>query len=337
MCNIPGVSCFLLPSQIVSKLKYLKNIKCFLVVVVLNIIIEFWAIPIKWLEFFTSANVLEIWVPSEYGRSALVANGVSVERIHVVPHGVYTDRYEELTRAVSPLALPTKKRFKFLFNAGLCARKGIDVLLDAYNRTFRRHDDVSLVVHSIYKCQLSDELVKRVQRGPDAPDIVYSTHALGEIDMLRLYKSVNAYVTPYRSEGFGLTILEAMASGVPVVVTRYGPSLDFCSPSAVFFVNASETECHAPPCGTKSVFALETKFQPRWSEPDVNALGKVMLAAYTNPWLLARKATAATHIARNYTWTAVIDAVSARLAHLVDKYEATKTTSTTTTIKERQK
>lgn len=42
--------------------------------------------------------------------------------------------------------------------------------------------------------------------------------------MLRLYASASVYVSPYRSEGFGLTVLEAMAMGLRVIVTDSGPA-----------------------------------------------------------------------------------------------------------------
>jgi hypothetical protein len=48
---------------------------------------------------------------------------------------------------------------------------------------------------------------------------------------------------PYITVFLGLTILEAMAAELPVIVTRYGPSLDFCTDDSVLFVDAKETIC----------------------------------------------------------------------------------------------
>jgi glycosyltransferase involved in cell wall biosynthesis len=47
----------------------------------------------------------------------------------------------------------------------------------------------------------------------------------------RLYGSADAYVSPYRAEGFNLPPLEAAACGLPVIVTRGGPSDDYADPA----------------------------------------------------------------------------------------------------------
>ena len=42
-----------------------------------------------------------------------------------------------------------------------------------------------------------------------------------------MYRCSHAYVAPYQSEGFNLPVLESMASGTPVLVTRGGSTDDF--------------------------------------------------------------------------------------------------------------
>ena len=47
--------------------------------------------------------------------------------------------------------------------------------------------------------------------------------------MADLYRVADAYVSPYLAEGFNLPVLEAVASGLPVICTAGGPTEDFCS------------------------------------------------------------------------------------------------------------
>ena len=50
---------------------------------------------------------------------------------------------------------------------------------------------------------------------------------LSHAEMLRLYRSANVYVSPFRSEGFGLGTLEAMALGLQAC---FWSSIEICSP-----------------------------------------------------------------------------------------------------------
>jgi hypothetical protein len=92
---------------------------------------EYGSIPKGWLEAL--GQVDEVWAYTEYVRDCYLAAGVPAERVHVVPLGVDCERFSP---QAPPLPLPTKKRFKFLFVGGTIHRKGIDVLLEAYARTF---------------------------------------------------------------------------------------------------------------------------------------------------------------------------------------------------------
>ena len=293
-------------------------------IVITHIPWEYYAFPTAWLKFFNRDSPHgphDIWVPSVYGKQSLVANNVSDEKIFVIPHGVYYHKYQlELNKY--PLA--TSKRFKFFANAGIVKRKGLDVLLKAYTSAFTRDDDVTLVIHSIYSFHASNDFILRTQRKRNVPEIIFMNHTLSEIDMIRLYKSVDVYVTPYRSEGFGLTIIEAMAAELPVIVTRYGPSLDFCTDDSVFFVDAEETVCDVDPCGKLTIFGKQTLIQPRWSEPNVKSLAQRMIESYKSPDLLDYKATHAKRIAANYSFAMIGDLFYRRLMYLVEKFKEEK-------------
>ncbi|CAF4102352.1 unnamed protein product, partial [Adineta steineri] len=93
---------------------------------------EFHAIPVHWLQYFQN-KIDELWVPSEYGKSSYIVNGIDKNKIHVFPHGVFVEKFN---LALSPFPLNTKKTFKFLSIGTTLPRKGFDVLLQAYNARF---------------------------------------------------------------------------------------------------------------------------------------------------------------------------------------------------------
>src|SRR5262249_54484180 len=111
---------------------------------------------------------------------------------------------------------------------------GFDLLLEAYARAFTADEDVCLVVKdmgvgTIYQGQTAEAAIARLQAQPGAPAVEYLDQPLAEDELAGLYTACDCLVHPYRAEGFGLPIAEAMACGLPVIVPGAGAALDFCN------------------------------------------------------------------------------------------------------------
>jgi glycosyltransferase involved in cell wall biosynthesis len=242
---------------------------------------EFIGIPQSWI--FPMNNVIdEIWVPSESNADAFVASGVLAGKVKVLKHGIDAWKYN---MTVLPYPLPTIKTFRFLFNGGLLPRKGIDLLLTAYSRAFTYNDDVSLIIHSSYGDDYVLANITELANDPQSPEILLLQEDLSEQDMQKLYLAASAYVAPYRSEGFGLTILEAMAAGLQVITTDFGPSKEICPsspPEACLKVDAHAANCYIVPCGNMTLFGEPASLQPRWSELNLESLQARMVEMYKN-------------------------------------------------------
>ncbi|WP_090848605.1 glycosyltransferase family 4 protein [Paracoccus alkenifer] len=104
------------------------------------------------------------------------------------------------------------------------AQKGVDLLVEAALQVFPRHPRAQLLFSGRITQDnrgFADALIARA----NAAGLGDRIRFLGEIPwerVVRLYRALDLFAAPARWEGFGLTPLEAMASGVPVIAARVG-------------------------------------------------------------------------------------------------------------------
>ncbi|MGE5458632.1 MAG: glycosyltransferase, partial [Methanococcaceae archaeon] len=260
---------------------------------------EFGSLPKKWVEVF-STQVDELWVPSSYVRDVYISSGVPAERVFVVPNGFDE---KKLNPKNKPYKLKTKKKFKFLFVGGTIFRKGIDILLEAYLKGFAKSDNVCLVIKdmggdSFYKGQTFREKIEEIRKQKNAPEIEYIDKILSDKELAGLYTACDVLVHPYRGEGFGLPILEAMASGTPAIVTNGGACLDFCNENNSILVEAEKK--FFP---DKKVDDLETVGHPWLYEVKAEDLAHKMTYAVQNPKTVSELGKKASVYVHDYfTW-----------------------------------
>jgi GT2 family glycosyltransferase/cytochrome c-type biogenesis protein CcmH/NrfG len=277
---------------------------------------ELTSIPKKWAEVF-STQVDEIWVPSNFVKEVLINSGVPEGRVFVVPNGVDPGKFNP---GAKPFKLKTRKKFKFLFVGGTLIRKGIDLLLEAYLSTFTKDDDVCLVIkdmltNSLYKGVTFSDRIKELVGRDDVPEIEYIEQMLPEVQLPGLYTACDVLVHPYRGEGFGLPILEAMACGLPVIVTGGGSCLDFCNPENSLLVKATLKSFF-----NKEVKDMETVDYPHYFEVDINDLKEKMLYAYKNREKIKKIGQRASeYVLKNWTWDHTVEKVKERINKLVRK------------------
>jgi glycosyltransferase involved in cell wall biosynthesis len=130
-----------------------------------------------------------------------------------------------------------------LFLGTLEPRKNIGTLLDAYARLrHRRPDAPSLVLAGRQRASVAPEL-RRLEAPPFA-GFVSAKGYVSDAARQALYRDAQMLVLPSLDEGFGLPVLEAMACGVPVVVSDRG-SLPEVVGDAAFPVKATDPEALA--------------------------------------------------------------------------------------------
>jgi glycosyltransferase involved in cell wall biosynthesis/GT2 family glycosyltransferase/tetratricopeptide (TPR) repeat protein len=277
---------------------------------------EFGALPRAWIEPINRL-VDEVWVPSSFVRSCFVRSGVDPRRVVVVPNGVDPARFHP---GAPPLPLPTSKRFRFLFVGGTLARKGADILIETYLATFRREDDVCLVIkdlgaESFYRGQGLRDRLRAIAADPSLPEVLYLEDDLAESELPGLYTACQSLVHPFRGEGFALPVVEAMACGLAVVVPGCGPALELCDPATAYLVPASEVRLPEARVG-----GLETVDLPSLAEPDRPVLASTMRHVFEHPEearAIGGKASARAH--GELSWSRAAQRVKERLRGLASR------------------
>jgi starch synthase len=152
-------------------------------------------------------------VASSFTKSTLGENGVPADKIVLNPYGVDLQRFSIKHK-------PSRGRsFRFLFAGLISARKGIPLLLQAW-KTLRPKDADLWIVGPV---------------SPTAPrDWLGDTSAkfLGKVsnaELAAIMAESDIFVFPSYFEGFALVLLEAMASGLPVITTTATAGPDIIS------------------------------------------------------------------------------------------------------------
>lgn len=230
-----------------------------------------------------------VWTPSAWGRRTLIANGIPAEKIRVVPEGVDTDAFRPSGRPKQP------GRFRFLFVGKWEPRKFVAELARAFVDEFDGNDDVELVLHAHNPYVPGFSTRRELERLelPRTPRIIVSEP--GNSAALReLYQSADILVFPTRAEGWGLPILEAMATGLPVIVTDYSAPVDFVTPEVGYLVQVKrmvDARCET--------FGIDTG---QWAEPDLDHLRFQMRQAFENPQEVCNKGVRARQEALSWSW-----------------------------------
>lgn len=188
---------------------------------------------------------------------------------------------------------PPEDQFRFLI-AGTGLRKGQQMAVDAFRKVFKTWPKDGPV----------PTLVMKSPKGGDfyADRVEMVSGYLTDEDERALYASCHVNLAPTRGEGFGLQPLQAMAQGMPTILTdahgqasfaHLGYGLSAKKEKAAYFIYGEAGD---------------------WWLPDFDELCDYMEFCYTN-WELAEQKgiEAAAAVARDFTWdhtaTAFLDAV----------------------------
>ena len=238
-----------------------------------NIACWFWELerfPEAWMDRFSILD--EIWVGSRFVQNTLA----HVAPIPVVIMGVGIDLRSvlEITRADLGLA---ENRLVYLCVFDMLSvvqRKNPYGVIEAYRRAFGPDFGQTQLVIKVTKLEDYPEHRTRLQAAVSAVGGLLIDGYLDRVKLDALFASCDVYVSLHRSEGFGMTIAEAMCLGKPVIATDYGGNTDFMTVANSYPVAYSLVDLkQSYPPYEKGQF---------WAEPDLGHAAVQMREIFEN-------------------------------------------------------
>ncbi len=212
----------------------------------------------------------EVWVPTAFAQDAVARNApIPVVRI---PYSLAPRPETTLGRDRFGWS-PGRYVFLFIFDfSSYLDRKNPLGLLRAFADAFAPTDDVLLVLKCVHGERSPEawQQVSEAAAGDPNVSIMHETLAREDIDAL--VQLCDCYVSLHRSEGFGLTMGEAMSHGKPVIATGYSGNMDFMTAANSLIVRHRLVELdrdHGP-----------YQRGMEWADPDLAHASELMRWAY---------------------------------------------------------
>ncbi|GAC1327509.1 MAG: glycosyltransferase family 4 protein [Candidatus Dormibacteria bacterium] len=180
----------------------------------------------------------EVWMPSDYSRRA--AARVTNKPTFTFPHPVVQPEYPAgLTRTA--LGMPEGFTFLFCFDFMSTARRKNPLgLVAAFKQAFADGAGPQLVIKSANGDRRPDDMAELVAASAGRSDITIIDRYVPAGWVPAMIAACDCYISLHRSEGFGLTLAEAMLMGKPTIATGYSGNLEFMSETNSYLVRTAE-------------------------------------------------------------------------------------------------
>jgi glycosyltransferase involved in cell wall biosynthesis len=236
-------------------------------------------IPSSWISGFQKAK--KVFTFSDYNHENWL---MSCDNIVKIGFGI-----EDCFRHCDDKAnILNKQGFTFLSVGDWTERKGFDILLDAYCEEFTANDNVTLIlkVHmggftAMHKAYLKKDIDEFLSKYKNRPRILLCMDKMYYDDMPRLYNACDCFVLATRGEGLGLPIAEAIARGLPVIVTHGSGHMDFVKDGVNGYVIKSEEKAVD---NIEYIRKCPEAVNSKWFEPDKEDLKEKMRMIYDDAY-----------------------------------------------------
>ena len=148
-----------------------------------------------------------ITVPSSFAYRSFIEQGIPAEKLRLLPYGVNVSRFK-------PVAEPAAGRFDVLFAGGMSLQKGVQYLVQAYEKISHPAKSLTFVGAP------SQELIAVLKARRLWPENVRVLGHMPQTELKNVMSRSHVLVLPSIQDGFGMVMAQAMACGCPVIASR---------------------------------------------------------------------------------------------------------------------
>jgi glycosyltransferase involved in cell wall biosynthesis len=254
----------------------------------------------------------EIWVPSLFVRDALIAAFIRAGKPEL------SDRLRIMLHPMRDFSSVTPDRQAFGLSPDLCevlclfdmnsahSRKNPWAVIEAWTLAFPQSSPQARLRLKVQNLDNDPATRRRFEQLlATRDDITLFDKRLSDEHMRRFMASFNVLISLHRSEGFGLTLAEAMAMNVGVIATGWSGNMAFMTEANSYLIPCHLTAIEDP-AGMYGGLMGRRDNKQQWAEPDVEAAAKALKEAVTVPEKRALKiavAKATLHQNMNAPWS----------------------------------
>jgi len=279
-------------------------------------------------EWIAAANKMtELVVPSNFTKQVILNTGSITVPIHVIPEAFI----EQVSQETLPdIGLDLDTSFNFLMVGQITGnnpetdRKNTLYALKWLCETFKDDPQVGVIIKTnsarstsidrMHTRKMLSQAIDQIRPG-EYPKIHFLHGELSSSEMAALYRhqTVKAFVSMTRGEGWGLPLLEASASGLPVIATNWSGHLDFLNRGRFIPISYMLTDIPEGKVDNR-IFVKGA----RWANPDENDAKEKLLKFKKKPDIPRKWANELKEkILAEFSQDAINDIYTEQLGHLM--------------------
>ena len=194
------------------------------------------------------------------------------------------------------------------------SRKNPSAVVEAFKAAFTSEDNVKLLLKTQNMGRLVGnrraELLEFSEAVSRNGKIEFTDETLSDAGQRALIANADCLVSLHRSEGLGIDILDCVYSGIPVIVTDYSGTRDFCTEETAWLVDAA-----LEPVGVGN-YAYATA-NHHWANPDIRLASQAMKSVYSNnAERISKMNCGREYVAARFASQTVGDVIKKRLGEL---------------------
>jgi glycosyltransferase involved in cell wall biosynthesis len=168
-----------------------------------------------------------VYVNSAGYQSAWIERGIPAERLRILPRGLDTELYHPSRREPdfwTKRGVPAGKKV-LLYVGRVSKEKDLDVITAAWHRLQGNGTALAFVGDGPYLSEMREAL----------PAAVFTGY-LGGLELARAFASSELFLFPSTTDTFGNVVIEALASGLPCIVSDQGGPKDLIEPGVTGYI-----------------------------------------------------------------------------------------------------